>query len=178
MNCVACVKSMADSDLTDKSWTEIRSKILSCGGLKEGPSTSHSFNDANHCDLTTMLSSVQSNSNADGKVIGISTQNALGALIVAESDPSKGEGGSWSTCIIGNNNKEGPQDVAHIQFKSRIAFKLVWCADDDYRKFLLVDDVGNILKEGHVQSGDTTKPSKFERMLNNQYVKGGIYDSC
>jgi hypothetical protein len=34
-------------------------------------------------------------------------------------------GGSWSTCMIGSN-KSPPQDVAHLQFKSRIAFKLVW----------------------------------------------------
>lgn len=34
-------------------------------------------------------------------------------------------GGSWSTCMIGAN-KSPPQDVAHLQFKSRVAFKLVW----------------------------------------------------
>lgn len=34
-------------------------------------------------------------------------------------------GGSWSTCLIGCNQNP-PQDVAHVQFKSRIAFKLVW----------------------------------------------------
>jgi len=40
------------------------------------------------------------------------------------SDPSLGPGGSWSTCMQGCN-KEPPADVAHIQFRSRIAFKLV-----------------------------------------------------
>jgi hypothetical protein len=34
-------------------------------------------------------------------------------------------GGSWSTCMIGAN-KSPPQDVADLQFKSRVAFKLVW----------------------------------------------------
>lgn len=39
--------------------------------------------------------------------------------------PSCLPGGSWSTCMYGANQTP-PQDVAHIQFQSRIAFKLVW----------------------------------------------------
>jgi hypothetical protein len=36
--------------------------------------------------------------------------------------------------------------VAHLQFKARIAFKLVWCPPT-FEKFVLVDDDGELVKE-------------------------------
>ena len=51
-------------------WEEVRRMILSAGGLKDLPTarpgagyTGHSFNDWNHCDLTTMVGSVAANEN-------------------------------------------------------------------------------------------------------------------
>ena len=40
-----------------------------------------------------------------------------------------------------------PTDVAHIQFHSRIAFKLVWCPPN-YKSFVLIDDNGELLNVG------------------------------
>jgi hypothetical protein len=37
-------------------------------------------------------------------------------------------------------NRDPPQDVAHVQFRSRIAFKLVWVPNDNFDTFVLVDD--------------------------------------
>jgi hypothetical protein len=76
------------------------------------------------CDLTTMRGDEADNNN-EGRVAGIAYNNRLGEGIRIASIEELGPGGSWSTCMIGCN-KEPPQDVAHIQFKSRIAFKLVW----------------------------------------------------
>jgi hypothetical protein len=82
----------------------------------------------------------------------------------------KGVGGSWSTCIIGCN-VEPPQDVAHIQFQSRIAFKLVWCPPS-FTKFVLVDDDGNLLNYG---SPTGALPALSERRKNYQIVAGSKY---
>ena len=41
--------------------------------------------------------------------------------------------------------QDPPQDVAHLQFKSRIAFKLVWCPPN-FEKFVLVDDDGELVR--------------------------------
>lgn len=67
----------------------------------------------------------EADNNNEGRVAGIAYNNRLGEGIRIASIEELGPGGSWSTCMIGCN-KEPPQDVAHIQFKSRIAFKLVW----------------------------------------------------
>jgi hypothetical protein len=92
-----------------------RRKILWAGGLKDLPNdvpdqgyTGHLFNDFNHVDLTCMLDQVAENEN-NGEVKGIAIDT----------------GGSWSTYAMGCN-KDPPQDVAHVQFQARIAFKLVW----------------------------------------------------
>lgn len=61
----------------------------------------------------------------EGKVAGIAFTNQLGPGIQIASIPELGAGGSWSTCMMGCN-QDPPQDVAHLQFRSRIAFKLVW----------------------------------------------------
>jgi hypothetical protein len=59
--------------------------------------------------------------------------------------PELGPGGSWTTCMIGCH-RDPPRDVAHVQFRSRIAFKLVW-VPPDFRMFVLVDDHGNLLAQ-------------------------------
>lgn len=124
------VASLTPEQLS-QNWETVRKSILWAGGLKDLPNakpgkgyTGHSFNDFNHCDLTTMRGNEADNNN-EGKVAGIAYNNHLGEGIRIASIEELGPGGSWSTCMIGCN-KEPPQDVAHIQFKSRIAFKLVW----------------------------------------------------
>ena len=124
------VKSLSSTELSG-DWEQVRRKILWAGGLKDLPHaapgrgyTGHSFNDFNHCDLTAMLKEVAHYDN-EGRVAGIAFHNPLGPGIEIASIGELGPGGSWSTCMMGSN-KEPPQDVAHIQFKSRIAFKLVW----------------------------------------------------
>jgi hypothetical protein len=62
--------------------------------------------------------------------------------------PELGPGGSWSTCANGCN-QDPPQDVAHIQFRSRIAFKLVWAPTENFDTFVLVDDDGIELARGN-----------------------------
>ena len=59
------------------------------------------------------------------QVVGIAAGNQLGPGIALASLPELGPGGSWSTCLMGCAS-EPPRDVAHLQFKARIAFKLVW----------------------------------------------------
>lgn len=124
------VKSLTPQELS-RDWETVRRSLLWAGGLRDLPNarpgegyTGHSFNDFNHCDLTTMRGSEAHNNN-EGRVAGIAYNNRLGRGIEIASIEELGPGGSWSTCMIGCN-REPPQDVAHIQFKSRIAFKLVW----------------------------------------------------
>merc|ERR1719181_2476066 len=84
-----------------------------------------------------------------GRVDGIAYRNPLGKgirIASLQGDDLGEGGGSWSTCMIGCN-KEPPQDVAHVQFRSRIAFKLVW-APPDFTSFVLVDDGGKLLNSG------------------------------
>ena len=131
--------------------------------------TGHSFNDFNHVDLTCMNDGVSDNEN-DGAVRGIAVGNRLGQGICAASLEELGPGGryvlpvfvfsghvgyvhfhslnifsclsflqSWSTCSNGCN-LDPPQDVAHIQFRSRIAFKLVWAPTPGFDQFVLVDN--------------------------------------
>ena len=90
--------------------------------------TGHAFNDSNHCDATTMLGEVSHNLNEAATTASprIAIGNRLGPGIEIASLPELGAGGSWSTCTNGCH-LEPPQDVAHVQFRSRIAFKLVWC---------------------------------------------------
>jgi len=175
------------------SWDAIRTKILKVGGLRDLRSaipgrgyTGHSFNDWNHCDLTAMRGSTTMNENHDSKgtrlVRGIAMENQLGHGIKVASLPEHGPGGSWSTCIMGCN-KEPPQDVAHVQFRSRIAFKLVW-VPPDFRSFVLVDDAGDLLNSGQPDDGDDEGvrrsssrkiPAFRERRDNWRAVEGSKY---
>jgi len=132
--------------------------------------TGHSFNDFNHVDLTTMRDGSSNNTN-DGQVKGIAIGNQLGPGIRFASMPELGPGGSWSTCAMGCNS-DPPRDVAHIQFRSRIAFKLVWVPNDGYDTFVLIDDDGNELAKGKPVDG---LPTIRERKLNYKLVQGSKY---
>ena len=130
-------------------------RLLWAAGLRDLTSvppgegyTGHAFNDANHCDATTMLGEVSHNLNEAGKdrVAAIAVGNRLGPGIEVASLPELGEGGSWSTCTNGCH-MDPPRDVAHVQFRSRIAFKLVWCPPT-FETFVLVDDDGDLLATG------------------------------
>eukprot|EP01038_Epipyxis_sp_PR26KG_P010831 gene10831-14540_t len=169
------ILSLRVAQLND-SWEEVRRSLLWAGGLRDlenvSPGygyTGHSFNDFNHCDLTTMLESIADNEN-NGLVKGIQYSNRLGPGIKIASMEELGPGGSWSTCIIGCN-EDPPQDVAHIQFRSRIAFKLVW-VPLNYSQFVLVDDDGKLLASGF-PTGNL--PPLTERAKNYRAVAGGKY---
>lgn len=167
-------------DAWNDSWENVRRKILWAGGLKDLPEaipgqgyTGHSFNDYNHVDLTTMRDGASDNEN-DGSVQGIAIGNQLGNGIRVASLPELGAGGSWSTCAIGCN-KDPPQDVAHVQFRSRIAFKLVWIPNEQYDSFVLVDDDGKLLAKGTPSDGPAALPELRQRMVNYQMVQGSKY---
>lgn len=171
------VKTLTKAELSQE-WPAVRRRLLWAGGLRDLENvppgqgyTGHAFNDANHCDLTTMAESIQDSSNADGRVAQISRRNLLGPGIRVASDPDLGPGGSWSTCTNGCN-LDPPQDVAHVQFQSKIAFKLVWSPRDDYASFVLVDDDGKLLATGTPQP---PLPHISMRKQNFQIVKGSKY---
>jgi hypothetical protein len=188
----------------DGPWEMVRQKILWAGGLRDLPNaipgqvrfhlsntpfnrctltllltvlfqgyTGHSFNDFNHVDLTCMRDSLADNEN-DGSVKGIAIGNHLGDGIRIASIPDLGPGGSWSTCALGCS-KEPPQDVAHVQFRARIAFKLVWVPNERYDTFVLVDDDGKLLAKG-TPSGEL--PSLREREMNYKIVAGSKYSKA
>lgn len=174
-NIRARVASLTPAQL-NADWSEVRRSVLWAGGLKDLPSsrpgegyTGHSFNDYNHCDLTAMRDEEKENEN-EGRVVGIHRRNPLGAGIRIASIEDLGPGGSWSTCMIGCAS-DPPQDVAHIQFRSRIAFKLVW-APPDFSSFVLVDDDGNLLAKG---TPTGSLPNNGEREMNYRVVKGSKY---
>lgn len=169
------VKSLSAADLSC-DWEEVRLKLLWAGGLKDLQDvqpgrgyTGHAFNDDNHCDLTPMLGDVAYNRN-DGSVANIAVGNILGPGIETASLPELGPGGSWSTCTNGCKLTP-PKDVAHVQFRSRIAFKLVWCPPS-FSEFVLVDDSGNLLNSGK-PTGQL--PALGYRSGNYELVKGSRY---
>jgi hypothetical protein len=168
-------RSLAPADLSG-DWAEVRRRLLWAAGLRDlpeapvgGGNTSHSFNDYNHCDATCMLPESVYRENA-GEVPGIALGNRLGAGIEAASLPELGPGGSWSTCTNGCH-LDPPRDVAHVQFRARIAFKLVWCPPT-FTTFVLVDDDGVELNRG-TPNGDL--PPLEERRANFALVRGSKY---
>lgn len=172
------VKELAKGDDLNEKWDDVRRKILWAGGLKDLPDaapgqgyTGHSFNDFNHVDLTAMMPVDNQNS---GEIQGIARGNFLGAGIRIASLEELGPGGSWSTCALGCS-KDPPADVAHIQFKSRIAFKLVWVPNESFDTFVLVDDDGNLLAQGKPSDGPAGLPSLRERKYNYEIVAGSNY---
>lgn len=172
----ARVATLSAEDLNGP-WDEVRRKLLWAGGLRDLPDarpgqgyTGHAFNDYNHVDLTCMADKVSDNQN-DGSVREIAVGNLLGPGIRIASLPELGPGGSWSTCANGSN-QDPPQDVAHIQFRSRIAFKLVWVPNATYDTFVLVDDDGKELARG---TPTGTLPHIRQRQMNYAMVRGGKY---
>ncbi len=172
----ARVAELTEGDLNGP-WEDVRRKILWAGGLRDLPDavpgqgyTGHAFNDYNHVDLTCMAETVSDNKN-DGSVREIAVGNLLGPGIRVASLPELGPGGSWSTCGNGSN-RDPPQDVAHIQFRSKIAFKLVWAPTPNFDTFVLVDDVGKELARG---TPTGSLPQKHQRQMNYAMVKGGKY---
>ena len=175
-NVRARVATLSEEDLSG-DWEDVRRKLLWAGGLKDLPDaipgqgyTGHSFNDYNHVDLTTMTDGTSNNRN-NGEVKEIAIGNFLGDGIRKASIPELGSGGSWSTCAIGCNLNP-PQDVAHIQFKSRIAFKLVWVPNANFDKFVLIDDDGKELARG---SPTGQLPNIRQRQMNYELVRGSKY---
>ena len=66
-----------------------------------------------------------------------------------------------------------PTAPRRLQFRSRIAFKLVW-GPDDYSRFLLVDDDGRLLATG---APTGRLPALEERQANYAMVAGSKYGS-
>jgi len=168
---------VTSGDELNGTWEEVRKKLLWAGGLRDLPfarpgegCTGHSFNDYNHVDLTTMLDDAQDNLN-DGSVKRIAIGNRLGPGIRTASLPELGLGGSWTTCANGCNSNP-PRDVAHVQFRSRIAFKLVWVPNEYFDTFVLVDDSGTLLAKGTPSSG---LPPINERRRNYLLVQNSKY---
>ena len=171
------VSIIANDNSLNGPWEDVRRRLLWAGGLKDLPNaapgqgyTGHSFNDWNHVDLTTMNDEQSDNLN-DGSVKGIAIGNKLGPGIRIASIEELGPGGSWSTCAMGCN-KDPPSDVAHVQFRSRIAFKLVWVPNEGYDTFVLLDDDGNMLAKGKPLA---PLPHRREREMNYQIMKGSKY---
>jgi len=164
------LKRVKDLPSLDGPWADVRRHLLAAGGLKEDQSTSHAFNDDNHCDLTTMDQAVAFKDNSDGAVAMISRGNLLGPHIVKASLPEHGPGGSWSTCTNGAHLTP-PSDVAHVQFSARVAFKLVW-VPPGFTQFVLVDDEGRLLRHG-TPTGNL--PDIRSRQGNYALVQGGKY---
>merc|ERR1712078_11958 len=104
------------------------------------------------------------------RVEGIAIGNRLGPGIEIASLPDLGEGGSWSTCTNGCHLTP-PSDVAHVQFHSRIAFKLVW-VPPGFETFVLVDDEGRELRRG---TPTGTLPPLGARQANYELTRGGKY---
>lgn len=172
------VRELAAQGAFSGDWSEVRRKVLYAAGLRDitdaAPGqgyTGHAFNDFNHCDATTMRLDVADANNDGGKVPGIATNNPLGNGIRIASLPELGPGGTWSTCMIGAD-RIPPHDVAHVQFQSRIAFKLVW-SPPKFDTFVLVDDDGKPLARG---TPTGRLPALSERQRNYMLVQGGKYD--
>lgn len=174
------VAILAHDKSLDGPWEEVRRRLLWAGGLRDLPDaapgqgcTGHSFNDWNHVDLTTMNDGQSDNLN-DGAVKGIAVGNRLGPGIRIASVAALGPGGSWSTCAMGCKS-DPPQDVAHVQFRARIAFKLVWVPNEEYDTFVLVDDAGELLAKGTPSDGPRALPGLRERQMNYMIMKGSKY---
>lgn len=88
--------------------------------------------------------------------------------------PGVGPGGSWSTFAMGCNS-DPPRDVARVQFRSRVAFKLVWVPNAEYDMFVLVDDDGKLLARGTPSDGPGMLPRRREREMNYHIMKGSKY---
>jgi len=177
-NIISNIKSLTPSELS-VDWNSVRTNLLKAGGMFNIQSgignDSHCFEDFNHCDLTPIRNSMFNEKN-NGRVNNIDQSNSLGSSIVAASSPNLGPGGSWCTCMINCNAQPDPQDVAHVQFKSKIAFKLVW-APPNYTTFVLIDDSGNLLNYG-TPTGNlpdiNSRKDNFNLTIGSKYSNAAI----
>lgn len=173
----------------DGRWLDVRRTLIAVGGLKEEYSTAHAFNDHNHCDLTTVLDSVpieslallESSSHCSSPptspIVSPASSDGSWSRFTQLSENIEsaclsefGSGRSWCTCIAGAHLSP-PQDAAHSDLLSRVAFKLVW-VPHDFAEFILVDDEGRLLKRGRPSR---ILPSLQTRQRNYDLVKGGKY---
>jgi len=69
--------------------------------------------------LITTMNDENTFNEHSGDIRGIAIGNKLGSGIRIASVPELGPGGSWSTCANGCNFNPR-QDVAHVQFSSRL----------------------------------------------------------
>ena len=67
-------------------------------------------------------------------------------------------------------NSNPPRDVAHVQFRARIAFKLVWCPPD-FTSFVLVDDDGELLASGTPKGSLPALPQRATNFKLTQFSK-------
>ena len=181
MNAIrARARSLTKEELSGE-WEAVRRRLLWAAGLKDLPNAlpgegyiGHAFNDAIHVDATAMLGEVSENLNPTGagRVSGIAVGNRLGPGIQIASIAELGAGGSWSTCQL-DARRGSTDDVAHGQFQSRIAFKLVWCPPT-FDSFVLVDDDGALLAQGSPRGA---LPPLAERQANFEMVRGSKYSS-
>ena len=174
--------SLTPSELSRDWSSSVRPRLLWAAGMRDlrdaAPGqgyTGHAFNDAIHVDATAMRDE-ESDALNDGRVRGIALGNRLGPGIAAASLTELGPGGSWSTCQATSSPLSSPRPaedsgVAHLQFRSRIAFKLVW-VPDDYSRFLLVDDDGRLLATG---APTGRLPALEQREANYAMVAGSKY---
>ncbi|CAK0838884.1 unnamed protein product [Prorocentrum cordatum] len=134
------------------------------GGLKEDYSTSHAFNDDNHCDLTTMA--VQEGI-GDQKLVLCLRGSPAAAEEAMSEDPADRQ--------LGGTEREGPaldmNRAERQKHQGRIAFKLVW-APPDFSQFVLVDDEGRELRRGRPTG---SLPPARARQGNFELVAGGKY---
>lgn len=172
--------SALETDLLSADWAStVRPALLSACGLANNQFarpgngyTGHCFDDFNHVDCCTMAGEEAYNENG-GQVEGIHFSNQLGPGIVSSSLTELGSGGSWCTCELGSGESP-PADVCHLQFKSRIGFKLVWCPGPagSFETFTLVSDDGALLASGKPTG---SLPSLRERRGNYRIVDGSKY---
>lgn len=154
-------RSLNQAALTG-DWEGIRKQLLQAAGLKAQGETSHCFNDYNHVSAMTVVNENRDNEH-DGKVTGMGVGNQLGDGIKKASLHDRAgfeKGGSWCTCAIGAG-KEPPFDVAHHQFKSEVAFYLVWLKGST--EFALVTEEGKHLACGQAEG---TLPPADQRKDN------------
>ena len=113
-------RSLTKDELSNE-WESVRCKVLWAAGLRDLKNvasgqgyTGHAFNDANHCDATTMLGDVAHNLNEAGsnRVQDIAVGNRLGPGIEVASLPELGQGGTWSTWCV---DSEHP----HVRVRER-----------------------------------------------------------
>ena len=78
-------------------------------------------------------------------------------------------------CLKLLHSTESPRDVAHLQFKCRIAFKLVW-VPPLFQNFVLVDDDGKLLAQD-TPTGNRV-PEHRQRAANWRAVGNGKYSAA